>query len=134
MLQRNFFVEQTAQCGYFSADSGSAGHLFLYEQADCEKSNRQSTTPKEIKNKEYIKKEVDIKKEKNIKKERFSVPPEIADAFAGFSEMRTKTKKPLTDRAKISAWFENLFGDDSGYFQQYLFYYKRTLEKQSAAK
>lgn len=40
----------------------------------------------------------------------------------------------LTDRAKISAWFENLFGDDSGYFQQYLFYYKRTLEKQSAAK
>ena len=68
-----------------------------YEQADCEKSNRQATIPKEIKNKEYI------KKEKNIKKERFSVPPEIADAFAGFSEMRTKIKKPLTDRAKKMA-------------------------------
>lgn len=72
------------------------------EQADREKSNRQATTTKEIKNKEYIK-EVDIKKEKNIKKESFSVPPEIADAFAGFSEMRTKIKKPLTDRAKKMA-------------------------------
>lgn len=72
------------------------------EQADGEKSNRQATTPKEIKNKEYIK-EVDIKKEKNIKKESFSVPPEIAEAFTGFAEMRQKIKKPLTDRAKKMA-------------------------------
>lgn len=69
------------------------------EQADGEKSNRQATTHKEIKNKE----DINIKKEKNIKKESFSVPPEIADAFAGFSEMRTKIKKPLTDRAKKMA-------------------------------
>lgn len=54
-------------------------------------------------NKDNNIKEVDIKKEKNIKKESFSVPPEIADAFAGFSEMRTKIKKPLTDRAKKMA-------------------------------
>lgn len=34
----------------------------------------------------------------------------------------------LKDREKISEWFVKEFGDDSGYFQQYLFYYKRTLE------
>ncbi|MGN0554691.1 MAG: hypothetical protein ACI4LI_02200 [Candidatus Fimenecus sp.] len=64
------------------------------EQADGEKSNRQATTPKEIKNKEYI------KKEKNIKKESFFVPPEIAEAFDGFVEMRKRKKNPMTDRAK----------------------------------
>ena len=35
----------------------------------------------------------------------------------------------LTDRNKINEYFLNLFGENSGYFQQYLFYYKRTLEK-----
>jgi len=35
----------------------------------------------------------------------------------------------LTDREKISEWFVSEFGEDSGYFQQYLFYYKRSLEK-----
>lgn len=35
----------------------------------------------------------------------------------------------LTDREKISEWFVSRFGEDSGYFQQYLFYYKRSLEK-----
>ena len=34
----------------------------------------------------------------------------------------------LTDRKKITKYFTSLFGDDSGYFQQYLFYYKRSLE------
>ena len=34
----------------------------------------------------------------------------------------------LTDRKKISEYFVGEFGDNSGYFQQYLFYYKRTLE------
>lgn len=37
----------------------------------------------------------------------------------------------LTDRKKISKYFTDMFGEDSGYFQQYLFYYKRTLEKES---
>ncbi|MBR3804980.1 MAG: hypothetical protein IKJ14_06515 [Clostridia bacterium] len=31
----------------------------------------------------------------------------------------------LTDRAKICEWFENEFKENSGYFQQYLFHYKR---------
>ena len=35
----------------------------------------------------------------------------------------------LTDRKKISEYFTGMFGENSGYFQQYLFYYKRTLEK-----
>lgn len=35
----------------------------------------------------------------------------------------------LTDREKISEWFVSEFGEDSGFFQQYLFYYKRSLEK-----
>ena len=34
----------------------------------------------------------------------------------------------LTDREKISEWFVQKFGEDSGFFQQYLFYYKRSLE------
>ena len=34
----------------------------------------------------------------------------------------------LTDREKISEWFVQKFGEDSGFFQQYLFYYKRVLE------
>ncbi|MDY4187248.1 MAG: DNA glycosylase [Candidatus Borkfalkiaceae bacterium] len=38
-------------------------------------------------------------------------------------------KGELTDRKKITEYFTSLFGDDSGYFQQYLFYYKRSLEK-----
>ena len=35
----------------------------------------------------------------------------------------------LTDRVKITEWFVNEFGEYSGYVQQYLFYYKRSLEK-----
>lgn len=35
----------------------------------------------------------------------------------------------LTNRNKITAYFIDEFGKDAGYFQQYLFYYKRTLEK-----
>ena len=35
------------------------------------------------------------------------------------------------NREKISAYFVNTFGSDSGYFQQYLFHYKRNLEKQT---
>lgn len=42
-------------------------------------------------------------KEKNIKKENFSVPPEIAEAFAEFEKMRNRIKKPMTDRARRDA-------------------------------
>lgn len=34
----------------------------------------------------------------------------------------------LKDRAKIADWFVQKFGDNSGYYQQYLFYYKRIKE------
>ncbi len=34
----------------------------------------------------------------------------------------------LTDREKIAEWFVKKFGDNAGYYQQYLFYYKRSLE------
>lgn len=35
----------------------------------------------------------------------------------------------LTDVKKITDYFIGKYGDNAGYFQQYLFYYKRTLEK-----
>ena len=35
------------------------------------------------------------------------------------------------NREKITEWFLSQFKDDSGYFQQYLFHYKRILEKKS---
>ena len=35
----------------------------------------------------------------------------------------------LTNRSKITAFFIDEFSFDAGYFQQYLFYYKRSLEK-----
>lgn len=37
----------------------------------------------------------------------------------------------LTDRKKITEYFVEKFQGNSGYFQQYLFYYKRSLEKQT---
>ncbi len=40
----------------------------------------------------------------------------------------------LTDRKKISEYFVERFGENAGYFQQYLFYYKRSLEKELATK
>ena len=35
----------------------------------------------------------------------------------------------LKDRKKITEWFLTEFGENSGYAQQYLFYYKRSLER-----
>lgn len=35
----------------------------------------------------------------------------------------------LLDRTKISKWFVEKFGNLSGYFQQYMFHYKRNIEK-----
>ena len=40
----------------------------------------------------------------------------------------------LTDRKKISKWLVGEFGEKSGYYQQYLFYYKRSLEKKGDKK
>lgn len=42
---------------------------------------------------------------------------------------REDFKGELKNRNKITEFFTTAFGNDSGYFQQYLFYYKRTLEK-----
>lgn len=41
-------------------------------------------------------------------------------------------KGELNDRRKISEYFSSRFGEDSGYFQQYLFYYKRSIENKKA--
>ena len=38
-------------------------------------------------------------------------------------------KGTLTDIKKITDFFIGKYGDNAGYFQQYLFYYKRSLEK-----
>lgn len=43
---------------------------------------------------------------------------------------RQDFKGLLTNREKISEWFTNKFGENAGYYQQYLFYFKRSLEKQ----
>lgn len=72
------------------------------------------------------------------------VGPKVADCVALFGYHRTdsfpvdtwieKLYKEdfggtLTDRKKITDFFLSLFGEDSGYVQQYVFYYKRSLEK-----
>ena len=40
----------------------------------------------------------------------------------------------LTDRKKISEFFTKTFGADSGFIQQYLFYYKRSIEEKISDK
>ncbi len=40
----------------------------------------------------------------------------------------------IKDRKKISAYFTNLFKENSGYFQQYLFHYKRNVENKTDKK
>ena len=42
---------------------------------------------------------------------------------------REDFKGKLTDRVKITEWFLSRFGINSGYYQQYLFHYKRISEK-----
>lgn len=42
---------------------------------------------------------------------------------------REDFKGELTDRKSVSEWFVNEFKEYSGYVQQYVFYYKRSLEK-----
>lgn len=72
----------------------------------------------------------------------YGVGPKVADCVMlfGFSKTdafpvdtwiekvyREDFKGKETDRKKISLYFTNRFKEDSGFIQQYLFYYKRTL-------
>lgn len=72
------------------------------------------------------------------------VGPKVADCVALFGYHRTDSFPvdtwieklyredfggALTDRKKITDFFLSFFGEDSGYVQQYVFYYKRSLEK-----
>ena len=44
---------------------------------------------------------------------------------------REDFKGTIKDRKKISEYFSQRFKDDAGFIQQYLFYYKRSLEKEN---
>lgn len=72
------------------------------------------------------------------------VGPKVADCVALFGYHKTDAfpvdtwiekvyvedfKGEIKDRRKISEFFVKEFGENSGYFQQYLFYFKRSKEK-----
>jgi N-glycosylase/DNA lyase len=72
------------------------------------------------------------------------IGPKVADCVCLFGYHKTKAfpvdtwiekvyhedfKGKLKDRNKISDYFISEFGENSGYFQQYLFYFKRSKEK-----
>lgn len=74
----------------------------------------------------------------------YGVGPKVADCVLLFGYKKTDSfpvdtwiekvyfedfNGKLKDRNKITEYFVNLFKGNSGYFQQYLFYYKRSLEK-----
>ena len=74
----------------------------------------------------------------------YGVGPKVADCtiFFGFGRTdafpvdtwiekvyREDFSGNLKERDKIAEYFVDRFGENSGYIQQYLFYYKRTLEK-----
>lgn len=76
----------------------------------------------------------------------YGIGPKVADCVALFGYHRSdsfpvdtwieKVYKEdfcgkLTDRKKVSEWFTERFKDYSGYVQQYLFYYKRSLENKN---
>ena len=75
----------------------------------------------------------------------YGVGPKVADCVALFGFHRSDSfpvdtwlekvykdnfNGTLKDRKKIAEFFTEKFKDNSGYFQQYLFYYKRSLENQ----
>ena len=79
----------------------------------------------------------------------FGVGPKVADCVALFGFHRSDSfpvdtwiekvyredfKGKLKDRNKISEYFVEKFKENSGYYQQYLFYYKRMIEKQVLTK
>ena len=87
-------------------------------------------------------KTADLKKRLNA---IYGVGPKVADCVSlfGFHRLdsfpvdtwiekvyRENFGGTLSDRAKIADYFVDRFGEHSGYFQQYLFYFKRSLEKQ----
>ena len=72
------------------------------------------------------------------------IGPKVADCVTFFGFRKTDSfpvdtwiekiyiedfKGMLKSREKMSEYFVKEFGENSGYFQQYLFYYKRTLQK-----
>ena len=77
----------------------------------------------------------------------YGVGPKVADCVSLFGFNRTDSFPvdtwiakvyeqdfggKLKDRKKMAEWFSLKFGDNAGYFQQYLFYYKRSLESHSS--
>lgn len=73
------------------------------------------------------------------------IGPKVADCVALFGYHRADSfpvdtwiakvyeqdfKGTLKDRKKIADWFVDKFKGDAGFYQQYLFYYKRTLSNQ----
>ena len=75
----------------------------------------------------------------------FGVGPKVADCVALFGFHRSDSfpvdtwiekvytedlKGTIKDRAKIADYLVNRFKDNSGYYQQYLFYHKRLIQKQ----
>ncbi len=82
-----------------------------------------------------------------LKKELLSIKgvgPKVADCVSLFGFHRSDSfpvdtwiekvyadnfNGKLKNRKAIAEWFVNKFGVNSGYYQQYLFYYKRSLEK-----
>ncbi len=73
----------------------------------------------------------------------YGVGPKVADCVSLFGYHRSDSfpvdtwidkvykqdfNGSLTDRNKISDWFVSEFSSNAGYFQQYLFYYKRSKE------
>ncbi|MBQ6728070.1 MAG: 8-oxoguanine DNA glycosylase [Clostridia bacterium] len=88
-------------------------------------------------------KTADLKKRLNA---IYGVGPKVADCVSLFGFHRSDSFPvdtwiekvyrenfggTLTERNKIADYFVGRFGENSGYFQQYLFYYKRSLEKES---
>lgn len=74
----------------------------------------------------------------------YGVGPKVADCVALFGFHRSDSfpvdtwiekvyredfEGNIKDRKKIAAWFTSRFKENSGYYQQYLFYYKRLTEK-----
>ena len=79
----------------------------------------------------------------------YGVGPKVADCVTLFGYHRSDSfpvdtwiakvyeqdfKGELKDRNKMSKYFVDTFGEHAGYFQQYLFYYKRSLEREEKPK
>lgn len=89
-----------------------------YQPKTSRATNNQQTNNKPITNEQQQEKEYkEGNKERSIKGREYNppiIPPQIAEAFSAFREMRTKIKKPLTDYAatRILSKLEKLAGED----------------------